>query len=458
MHRAEVDQEPGLGAWDDADVINFEGQEAVQSLRRKPLSITKMIQIAYQLGRGDSVRTVAANNNTSKSVVGRISALARNGEAENPRSIAKNNKRKIRAHFVFWILLMYPRMSYRDIERVSSTFNIRISRSAAQRLATEMAFRTINVQKKELLTEQAKRYRVFFAQQVPRTIYFNRAWIFTDECIIWMNPQRKKVKVLRGLNCDEKWDSFVGYPKKIMVWAAIGPGYRSPLIRIDGYLNADKYIKLFEESNVLDDLNRRFGFMNFLLQEDGASPHRASITRMYLSSRVLSLPPELHWPSYSPDLSPIEECWSNMKRNIDISSVSSADDLFREASRAWDTQRQDGIDKAVASFPVRLDTCIRVNGESLNGEKQLMQRVALGPDEANRYQIEQRLQRTQIDHFKQASQQFFEKFRDAHQTSEEILDQEVQFSAAICYLLPEKIRRQCGLPFSAETTGFEGGH
>ena len=58
------------------------------------------------------------------------------------------------------------------------------------------------------------------------------------------NPARATVKVMAGMDVDAKWYDVVGYPKKCMVWACIGPGFKSRLYRINGSLTASGYIAL----------------------------------------------------------------------------------------------------------------------------------------------------------------------------------------------------------------------
>ena len=162
--------------------------------------------------------------------------------------------------------------------------------------------------------------------------------------MIVLHPFRRKVKVLRGIDCPEKWAEYVGYPLKIMVWGCIGTGgYKSQLRLIGGNLNAQAYVNMLYEAGVLEELDLTYGRMNYIFQEDGASPHRAAYTRQYLAGKVRSLPSDLHWPASSPDLSVIEPCWAILKRSINIQNVHNTQDLFAEACRAWNAITEDTI-------------------------------------------------------------------------------------------------------------------
>ncbi|UYV68121.1 hypothetical protein LAZ67_5003112, partial [Cordylochernes scorpioides] len=88
----------------------------------------------------------------------------------------------------------------------------------------------------------------------------------------------------------------------------IGKFQRSPLLRIQGTMTAQRYV---------DDVLRPVTFPylqrvpNALYQQDNARPHTARISQQALQD-VQMLP----WPPYSPDLSPIEHVWDIIGRRL----------------------------------------------------------------------------------------------------------------------------------------------
>ena len=82
-----------------------------------------------------------------------------------------------------------------------------------------------------------------------------------------------------------------------MVWACIGKNFKSNLIKIEGKLNAISYQNMLTQNHIIEKLNERYGTNGYVFQEDGATPHRAKSTRLYLKDKVTSLPEDLHWPS-----------------------------------------------------------------------------------------------------------------------------------------------------------------
>jgi len=52
---------------------------------------------------------------------------------------------------------------------------------------------------------------------------------------------------------------------------------------------------------------------NGILQQDGARPHTAIVKPQFIADNNISL---LNWASMSPDMSPIEHVWGELKRRV----------------------------------------------------------------------------------------------------------------------------------------------
>ncbi|UYV80913.1 hypothetical protein LAZ67_19002159 [Cordylochernes scorpioides] len=123
----------------------------------------------------------------------------------------------------------------------------------------------------------------------------------------------------------------------IMVWVAIAYDSRSPLLRIQGTMTAQRYV---------DDV----------LRPDNARPHTARISQQALQD-VQMLP----WPPYSPDLSPIEHVWDIIgRRSHALPQPRSEDELWQMVEREWRAIPQDAIRTLIDSLPRRVAACIAV--------------------------------------------------------------------------------------------------
>ncbi|GFV59869.1 transposable element Tcb1 transposase [Trichonephila clavipes] len=117
----------------------------------------------------------------------------------------------------------------------------------------------------------------------------------------------------------------------IMVWGGIGYHSRTPLVRIAGTLNIQRYISEVLEPVALPYLQ---GLAAAIFQQDNARPHVARIVqRFFVNHQIEFLP----WPALSPDLSPIENMWSRVAQRLTQITPPAAtpDQLLQRVEAAW---------------------------------------------------------------------------------------------------------------------------
>ncbi|GFW16507.1 transposable element Tcb1 transposase [Trichonephila clavipes] len=138
-----------------------------------------------------------------------------------------------------------------------------------------------------------------------------------------------------------------------MVWGAIEYDSTSPLVRIQGTLNAQRYVQNVLRLVAIPYLQ---GLPNAIFQQDNARPHTARISQHTLRG-VQMLP----WPAYSPDLSPIEHVWDVIGRRLQTLPLPRTNDpLWQMVEREWRTIPQDSIRTLIDSVPRRISSCIAV--------------------------------------------------------------------------------------------------
>lgn len=165
---------------------------------------------------------------------------------------------------------------------------------------------------KPLLNKEQKIDRMIFAEEVKGyTKYRWKRIIFTDEKKFLLNNNdslnlgwKKKGK---GKNIIMKKNE----KKSVMCWAGINFYMKTSIFYLDGKYNSEKYTKLIIDQ-VLPEINSCLG-TNFTLQQDNCSIHTASFTLGMLKDAKVKI---LKWPSKSPDLSPIENCWSILSKML----------------------------------------------------------------------------------------------------------------------------------------------
>jgi hypothetical protein len=210
------------------------------------------------------------------------------------------------------------------------------------------------------LSAENKRARVAFAEaQIAQ--HDRLPIIFTDESMVAQNLNKGGIWRKRGEILVEGFYERDHHPLSVMVWGAIGIGFRGPLMRCPPSVNQEVYRDILARSGIFQALCDRFGQDGFWWQQDNAPPHQPvqkELARMY---KVLK------WPPYSPDLSPIEQLWALIKRKLTGRRFTNAHELFEAMAQAWEEISQEQIDSLCSSFQARCVVCARHNGDSLNG-------------------------------------------------------------------------------------------
>ena len=403
------------------------------------MCVDEMLRIAYDLGSGHSIREVGGEYHRSPSSVHRVKRLATGDIERIPRL---SYTRPLLMHFIAYCLLSNPLTTGSEIAERARDVGIDTSASTVNRVAKEMSFHSVLSQKQEKLSDTHKLYRVQFCTTVPMSSYQSLPWIFTDETMLVLNPNKRRLRVIRGVDVDEKFIDVKGYPHKVMVWAAIGPNFKSDLIRVTGTLNALSYQSLLETSGIFQKLDERYGRYGYIFQQDGARPHTAATTRAFLASKATTLPDAMHWPAMSPDLNVIENLWGILKQRIPYDAIQGPEDLYKEAVKAWEEITVDTINASIADFGPRIRACKEVGGECLNRYKAILRGYRKSIEEGDRARDEWAREKEAIAYFKQQSFTFFTEQVAGHEHSEDLWRK----SARICQSLPDSIRSKTGLP------------
>ncbi|GFU27880.1 transposable element Tcb1 transposase [Trichonephila clavipes] len=138
--------------------------------------------------------------------------------------------------------------------------------------------------------------------------------VFTDESHICLQHHDSRIRVWRHPG-ERMLNSCVmhrhtGPAPDMMVWGGIGYHSRTPLVRIAGTLNSQRYISEVLEPVVLSYLQ---GLDTAIFQQGNARPHVARIVAKSFVHHQIELLP---WPARSLDLSPIENMWSMVAQRV----------------------------------------------------------------------------------------------------------------------------------------------
>ncbi|GFV94413.1 transposable element Tcb2 transposase [Trichonephila clavipes] len=138
----------------------------------------------------------------------------------------------------------------------------------------------------------------------------------------------------------------------VLVWGAITYDSWSTLIVMRGTLKGQRYVDDILRPHVGPFLN---GLPGAIFQQDNARPHTARVAKDFLR-HFQTLP----WPDRTPDLSPVEHVWDQLKRQMPLSH--SVHNLELAVQDLLAHRPQDNIRYLINSMPDRVAACIAAGG------------------------------------------------------------------------------------------------
>ena len=150
----------------------------------------------------------------------------------------------------------------------------------------------------------------------------------------------------------------------VMIWGCMGPDGFLYISRIEKKCTKEWYLNLLKKQ-VMPFLKKRYG-RDYTFQQDNAPCHKAKIIKNYFKNGKYKILP---WPTYSPDLSPIENAWHILKNMVyDGPQFNKKEDLWRciqENVEKLNRRRRDDLTALHKSLLKRGLDCIQKNGLKL---------------------------------------------------------------------------------------------
>ena len=153
----------------------------------------------------------------------------------------------------------------------------------------------------------------------------------------------------------------VKHPESLMVWGCFTFFNVGELVVLphNEMMNQNSYLELLS-----DYLAGCFEKCEEVFQQDGAPCHTAKSVTQWLSDCEINFIND--WPSNSPDLSPIENLWSIIKRRLQGKDTSTLTKLETAIKEEWLNFDHTIIENLANSLPSRLKKCIRRKGKPID--------------------------------------------------------------------------------------------
>lgn len=158
--------------------------------------------------------------------------------------------------------------------------------------------------------------------------------------------------------------SFKSGRTSVGVWSCYYGDKMGPLVILEKgeRMTAARYKATLEEYFIplYEEMVEKYG-PDVVMQEDNAPRHKAKLVRNFLRKKKVKY---IHWPAQSPDLSPIENFWKQIKiaiskRRHQIKNIGM---MERALEEVWLTIEPRRLQVLNNSMPKRLAQCIKNKG------------------------------------------------------------------------------------------------
>ena len=144
----------------------------------------------------------------------------------------------------------------------------------------------------------------------------------------------------------------------VKCWGYFSSSGVGGLIFIDGNITGESYREILE-NNLLKPVEKLGMSHDWIFQHDNDPKHRTAIVANWLNRNGVE---RLHWPSFSPDLNPIEHLWNEVERQLKKKQPKSENELKESLIEVWHGIELPTLKKLVDSVPNLLNEVIRIKG------------------------------------------------------------------------------------------------
>ena len=153
---------------------------------------------------------------------------------------------------------------------------------------------------------------------------------------------------------------IVKHPLKLMIWSCFSAKSVGRIAVISGSMNSSKYIETLE-TYLLPSIND-MNLENPSFVDDSAPCHRSKIVNEWKNCWEIQ---QIEWPGNSPDLNPIENLWSLLKRKLRKITNPNKEILLKNIHKIWKTEiNQSILSNLAESMPNRIKKVLLAKGDT----------------------------------------------------------------------------------------------
>lgn len=246
---------------------------------------------------------------------------------------------------------------------MAQQYDVNLSVMTVRRRLKEAGLNARRPRKKPKLTPRMIKQRIDWAKEyVGKDVDFWKGVVFTDESkfeILQENTQYVRRRPGEEFK-PECVVNTVKHPTSVMVWSQFCWKGTGRLYIVEGTMNQNQYRNVLD-TRFLPQVKEWYPSGRATLLHDSAPCHKAKSIDKYLKDKHIDV---MNWPGNSPDMNPIENLWSIVKRRISTRFPTTKNALIEALIEVWcrDAEVKELCTKLVEGMPRRVKALLDVKG------------------------------------------------------------------------------------------------
>jgi Transposase/DDE superfamily endonuclease len=188
--------------------------------------------------------------------------------------------------------------------------------------------------------------------------------LFSDECHIELGPHGQ-VWVQRPIGAAFEscyMSNKLPHPPRLSIWGCMSGVGVGELHVFTDTLDAP-LMRTILNTHLLPSAHRLFPSTTWWFQQDNDPKHTSRIVQQWLFTHGIQM---IDFPPYSPDLSPIENLWANLKRRVEHHNARNLIELEQHVRHEWAATDPTFLSTVVHSMPRRCKQVVQNRGHKIH--------------------------------------------------------------------------------------------
>lgn len=188
--------------------------------------------------------------------------------------------------------------------------------------------------------------------------------LWSDECHIYLGPHGQQwVQRPVGAAYEQQYMTRTTMnPPSLSFWGCMSGRGIGALQLYMGDFDAQHYTAILG-THLLPSARRLFPTGQWWFQQDNPTIHTGRVASRWFATHGIDL---LDFPPYSPDLSPIENLWANLKRRVEKHNARDTIELSRHLKLEWTATDASFLSTVVHSMPRRCKSVVQNQGHKIH--------------------------------------------------------------------------------------------